>query len=1296
MSHSFAQFSFVPCQKCRKNFPTMGLYVIVDVAERPDLLEKIHSGTLHIFTCPHCGREGQVNAPLLVFRKDADPHILFSPALRTSQEESQYHASSLIEKLKDSLGTSWEDDWLKDGLTIVPRQALSNLLSEDHTSETELPEQQVPKMGKMNVGDSGDYFLRMLDAMQETVEQPREQKRLTVGGVVKRYFLQILTAWTGAQDELDKILEELNEATQRNDFPRRIALGQQALDKITREAEPELWGRLQNNLAKSLIQNPTGDRAENIEQAIQLLQQSLEVRTPNAFPQDWAATQSKLVNAYTDRIRGNRTENIEQAIQHGLQALKVYTRQAFPQNWMVVQYNLANLYTARHQGERAENLEQAIRCFQQALELISRQDNSQDWAGLQNNLACAYADRIRGNPAENIEQAIRHYQQAMEEYTRQAFPQSWAGIQNNLATTYLERIQGEHADNIEQAIKHCQQALEVRTRTDFPKEWTQTVINLAVAYFTRIKGERAENIEQAIQLNHQALEVLTYQDFPQDWAGLQNNLANAYNVRILGEREDNIEQAIKYYQQALVVYTREAFPEQWARTQSNLGTAYDARIQGERAENFEQSISHYQQALEVATYQAFPQDWAMTQNNLATTYVHRIRGEHTENIEQAIEHFQQALKVRTQEAFLQDWAQTVSNLAVASAQRLQGERAENIDQAIQYYHQALEVYTYQAFPNQCCTIARDLGNLAFDQQRWELARDAYEKAFAANAVLMQTSFTRLGKRADLREMQTAPSRAAYAYFQLGESERAVEMLEQGRAQMLREALERQRRDLEQLPALGFKKLYQDYSQAIQEYGHLQARGKTESTHSADWMSKVEGVLEGIQFATAAIREQAGQDYPQYRYFMRALPFAEIKRQTAANPLVYLSVTSTGGLALVVTQQGAQSFDLPGLKQDSLLKHIWSSTEEEDERLSVHLDQGYISLQDIQAASGGYISMYRLLNVSPYLANTSQETKEKIFITWQETLVKTTRWLWDVVMGELIAILKKDSESLTLIPTGWLALLPLHAAWIEDLSKPTGCRYALDELTITYVPSAHALWQSRLSSERSADRLMVVDNPDGTLVFAADEVQAVLYGFENGKSKHLPGKKAKVEVVKKEMQKAQVLHFSTHGIAGWQEAEQARLKLADGDLTLTDIFELDLDQTRLAVLSACETGVPGLELIEEMIGLPAGMMQAGVPGVIGSLWAVNDMSTAMLMAQFYSLWREEKQSPQEALRQAQIWLRDSTTEQKKKLFKHFVEQQGGRMSMDTAQAFYQHIGWDDTDARVFASPYYWAAFTYTGV
>ena len=87
---------------------------------------------------------------------------------------------------------------------------------------------------------------------------------------------------------------------------------------------------------------------------------------------------------------------------------------------------------------------------------------------------------------------------------------------------------------------------------------------------------------------------------------------------------------------------------------------------------------------------------------------------------------------------------------------------------------------------------------------------------------------------------------------------------------------------------------------------------------------------------------------------------------------------------------------------------------------------------------------------------------------------------------------------------------------------------------------------------------------------------------------------------------------------------------------------------------------------------------------------------MLMARFYSLWREEGQSPQEALRQAQIWLRDSTTGEKAKLFKQIVKGQALGMSGETAMIFYEQVALDDPDVRTFESPFYWAAFAYTGV
>jgi hypothetical protein len=63
--------------------------------------------------------------------------------------------------------------------------------------------------------------------------------------------------------------------------------------------------------------------------------------------------------------------------------------------------------------------------------------------------------------------------------------------------------------------------------------------------------------------------------------------------------------------------------------------------------------------------------------------------------------------------------------------------------------------------------------------------------------------------------------------------------------------------------------------------------------------------------------------------------------------------------------------------------------------------------------------------------------------------------------------------------------------------------------------------------------------------------------------------------------------------------------------------------------------------DEAIGLPAGFLQAGVPGVVATLWPVNDVSTAVLVTEFYRPVLQEKMEPAAALSGARICLRDST-------------------------------------------------------
>src|SRR5262249_36327632 len=94
---------------------------------------------------------------------------------------------------------------------------------------------------------------------------------------------------------------------------------------------------------------------------------------------------------------------------------------------------------------------------------------------------------------------------------------------------------------------------------------------------------------------------------------------------------------------------------------------------------------------------------------------------------------------------------------------------------------------------------------------------------------------------------------------------------------------------------------------------------------------------------------------------------------------------------------------------------------------------------------------------------------------------------------------------------------------------------------------------------------------------------------------------------------------------------------DGRLQAHEIGWIKSVHARLAVLSACRSGVETYYRGEGMIGLSRSFLSIGVPTVVASYWSVDSSATTNLMIRFHQLMRLDHLSPSKALQQAQLTL-----------------------------------------------------------
>lgn len=118
---------------------------------------------------------------------------------------------------------------------------------------------------------------------------------------------------------------------------------------------------------------------------------------------------------------------------------------------------------------------------------------------------------------------------------------------------------------------------------------------------------------------------------------------------------------------------------------------------------------------------------------------------------------------------------------------------------------------------------------------------------------------------------------------------------------------------------------------------------------------------------------------------------------------------------------------------------------------------------------------------------------------------------------------------------------------------------------------------------------------------------------------------------------------------------------DGILTAMELAGLDLQGTRMVVLSACNTGLGEIKRGEGVYGLRRALTLAGAESQVMSLWPVSDQATRDLMIAFYQ-GLQRGQSRSEALRQVQLRMLRSGAHRHPYYWASFI-QSGAWMKLD---------------------------------
>ena len=340
------------------------------------------------------------------------------------------------------------------------------------------------------------------------------------------------------------------------------------------------------------------------------------------------------------------------------------------------------------------------------------------------------------------------------------------------------------------------------------------------------------------------------------------------------------------------------------------------------------------------------------------------------------------------------------------------------------------------------------------------------------------------------------------------------------------------------------------------------------------------------------------------------------------------------------------------KKEAILEYVLNESDSTRMLYTFLITKEKSSLIQQSISAGTEQSMeyiFHFMTTPNYIFTTNEDSKEFCVAAGN---------MYKLLIGPVSEEIK--NKNLIIIPDGKLNYIAFDGLLrttpdTNQVIDFTKLDYLVRDFNVNYANSANILMKYRHSDRNVQNRILAfapeyesekfeLSNASYTLLplpGVQKEVDAIA---RTVKTKIFRAKEASEQNFRENSQDYDILHLAMHAYINDSLPAFSRLAfspepneddiLKDGWLNTADIYNLKLDNVRLTVLSACNTGVGKMQKGEGLMSLARGFLYAGCPSIVMSLWEVEDNAGTQIMTSFYKNLKRGK-TKDAALRAAKL-------------------------------------------------------------